>query len=187
MNHSHPASVHRVVIALGANLGEPIQQLADARATLQTWTHPGGSFVASRLYLSQPLDCPAGSPAFYNAAVAFDFFGDASSLHQRTRKLEREFGRAQSSPRHSPRVLDLDLLLFGDQRIATPMLTIPHPRILERRFVLDPLCEVWPEESIPALQHRRSTLIALSQQLPQTIETLDLDWSRGTARTPSDR
>ena len=187
MNHPRPASVHRVVIALGANLGEPIRQLADARATLQDWAMPNGSVLASSLYLSQPLDCPEGSPPFYNAAVAFDYLGDAFSLLERTRELELAFGRQPHAPRHSPRMLDLDLLLFGNECICTPSLIIPHPRLLERRFALEPLCEVWRQETIPAINWRLDDLRHHSRTLHQAIEVLELDWSDGCARIAIDQ
>lgn len=180
------ADVPRVVIALGANIGQPIRQLADARATLQQWAEPGGDFCASRLYLSQPLDCPEDSPSFYNAAVAFDYSDDAFSLLERTRHLERAFGREPFAARNAPRLLDLDLLLFGHERLSTPSLIVPHPRILERRFALEPLCEVWREECIPALQHQRDELLRISSKLPQAIEALELDWSDGSVRFLAD-
>ena len=141
--------VPRVVVAIGANQGDA-EAIVKA-ACMRLLARSGGNFRASGLYRSSPVDCPAGSPDFINAAVCMSALAGESpeSLLQYLQQLEREFGRTRGLPRNSPRELDLDLIVFADEVRDTPMLQLPHPRGHLRRFVLEPVSEVagdlvWP-------------------------------------------
>lgn len=133
-----------VLVALGANLDDPRAQLITARRRLAA-RFGAGSMRASSLWRSRPLDCPDGSPDFLNAVVAFPRpeAMSAEGLLAELARMETEQGR-QRRQHHGPRPLDLDLLVFGQVRQDNPLCTLPHPRALERRFVLEPAAEILP-------------------------------------------
>ncbi len=143
-------NANRAVIALGSNLGDRLVHLQQAREALRALALPE-NFLYSCIYQTEPVLCPDGSPDFFNAVVSLNYAGTADELHQQTRAIESTMGRSASTQRNAPRVIDLDLLLFGEEMIATPDLTIPHPRLHQRRFVLQPLCEIDPKLVIPGL------------------------------------
>ena len=127
-------------IALGANLG-------DAPATLRAAFNALNELPAtrllknSRLWRSAPVD--ATGPDYINAAAAVETRLTAPALLGELLALEARFGR-QRPYHHAPRTLDLDLLLYGGARIASPQLSVPHPRMWQRAFVLRPLAEIAP-------------------------------------------
>jgi len=130
----------RAYIGLGANLG-------DARATLlraaQELSRTAGidALNLSRLYRSAPVD--SSGPDYVNAVAAIDTRLTARELLAALQAIERQHGR-QRPYRNAPRTLDLDLLLYGAERIDEPGLTVPHPRMHQRAFVLRPLAELAP-------------------------------------------
>lgn len=127
-------------VGLGANLGAAQQAVHDALAALATL--PDTRLVrASRLYRSAPVD--AGGPDFINAVAQVQTCLTAPELLAALQDIERAAGRERPY-RNAPRTLDLDLLLYGDARIASAALTVPHPRMRERAFVLLPLQELAP-------------------------------------------
>jgi 2-amino-4-hydroxy-6-hydroxymethyldihydropteridine diphosphokinase len=139
----------RVFVALGANIGDPPGQILAAFARLDALGL--GPVRRSSLWESTPAECPPGSPRFVNA-VAEVFPAEADGpidWLDRLQALEREFGRRPKTVLNEPRPLDLDLVAWGKRRIESERLILPHPRALERRFVLAPLAElapgwVWP-------------------------------------------
>ncbi|MFB9992891.1 2-amino-4-hydroxy-6-hydroxymethyldihydropteridine diphosphokinase [Deinococcus oregonensis] len=127
-------------IALGANLG-------DARATLQ-WARAevaqlGTVTGVSALYRTAPVGGPAGQPDYLNAALSLHTGLSAPALLAALHALEARAGRERRE-RWEARLLDLDLILYGDQITQTPALTLPHPRAWERAFVLAPLADLNP-------------------------------------------
>jgi 2-amino-4-hydroxy-6-hydroxymethyldihydropteridine diphosphokinase len=90
----------------------------------------------------------AEQPPFANAVAALDVEAGAAELLATAKRIERAMGRV-SGPRNGPRPIDIDLLLFGADRLDTPELTLPHPRLLERDFVVTPLLEIAPEVTLP--------------------------------------
>jgi len=139
-----------VVVGLGANLGAGQETLGAAALALRQ-AYPN-NFTASPLYRSAPQHCPPGSPPFWNAVVGFSVPEALTpeALLDALLALEQVHGRARSVP-NAPRTLDLDLVLFGDECVATPRLTVPHPRALDRDFVLGPLAALDPECCWPTL------------------------------------
>ena len=127
-------------VGLGANLGDPQAML---RWALDTLAHtPGVRLVlASALYRSAPVD--ASGPDFINAVAKIATTLNAMALLSALQAIENTAGRERPY-RNAPRTLDLDLLLYGDARIDSPTLTVPHPRMQERAFVLLPMQEVAP-------------------------------------------
>ena len=128
-------------IALGANLGEAAAVVASAIDALNrlpdTWLE-----ARSHLYRSAPVDAQGAD--FINAVVAVSTRLTAPDLLLALQQLEQRAGRERPY-RNAPRTLDLDLLLYGDACIDSPSLTVPHPRMMERAFVLIPLAEIAPD------------------------------------------
>ena len=131
----------RIFVGLGANLGDAaatVQAAFDALDAL-----PGTHCVArSSLYRTAPVD--AAGPDYLNAVAELRSMLEPELLLAALQALEARFGRERPY-RHAPRTLDLDLLLYGVRRIATPTLTLPHPRLHERAFVVTPLAEIAPD------------------------------------------
>jgi 2-amino-4-hydroxy-6-hydroxymethyldihydropteridine diphosphokinase len=132
-------------IGLGANLGDSQAVLAQALAELAAL--PGTHLVAtSPLYRSAPID--AAGPDFVNAVALLRTELAPHALLTQLQRIEAAHGRERPY-RNAPRTLDLDLLLYGEARIDDAGLTIPHPRMHERAFVLRPLADVAPDALIP--------------------------------------
>jgi 2-amino-4-hydroxy-6-hydroxymethyldihydropteridine diphosphokinase len=147
----------RAYVGLGSNLGDRAATLREALAGLAAT--PGVErVIASSLYETEPVGPPQGP--YLNAVAALDTTLDAFTLRERLGELERAAGRVRGGERNAPRTLDLDLLLFGDARIDAPALTVPHPRLHERAFVLVPLAELAPEAVHPRLGLRVAELLA---------------------------
>ena len=130
----------RVYIGLGANLGDPAATVRSAIAGLAALPHTT-LLATSGLYRSTPVD--SGGPDYVNAVAALDTRLTAPALLAGLQAQEQQAGRERPY-RNAPRTLDLDLLLFGSARIASSALTVPHPRMAGRAFVLLPLAEIAP-------------------------------------------
>ena len=137
----------RAYVALGTNLGERRQNLRLAIAGLPDVV------AVSHVYETDPIDAPDGSGAYLNMVVGLDTDLDPFALLTRCRALEAEAGRVRTI-RNAPRTLDADVLLYGDVRIDSVELTVPHPRMWERRFVMAPLADIAPDRVAPDWDHR---------------------------------
>lgn len=140
----------RVVIGLGANLGDREAMLDRALACIGAI--PGVATIArSRWRETDPVGGPEGQPAYLNGAVLVETDLALEQLVARLLDLERALGRTREGvPRFGPRTIDLDVLIAdGGAIVSTPTLTVPHPRLRERIFALEPLVEVWPEARDP--------------------------------------
>jgi 2-amino-4-hydroxy-6-hydroxymethyldihydropteridine diphosphokinase len=150
-------------IALGSNLGDRKAILDGAIAALRESPGVAGLAVSS-LHETDPVGGPAGQGRYLNAAAAVETTLDPLQLLTLLHSIEARFGRVRSA-RWGERTLDLDLLLFGDQIIATPELSVPHPSLTARRFVLEPLCEIAPNAVDPRTERKIADLLA-SLDLP---------------------
>jgi 2-amino-4-hydroxy-6-hydroxymethyldihydropteridine diphosphokinase len=151
----------RAYVALGSNLGDPLATVQAAFAALRTV--PESVLVAaSPLYRSAPVGL-RNQPDFINAVAALDTQLCAEALLEALFAIEARFGRRRDF-HHAPRTLDLDLLLFGGETRATPRLTLPHPRMHERAFVLLPLLELAPDIVIPGHGPARALIDACREQ-----------------------
>ena len=140
----------KVGLGLGSNVGDRLQHLQHARAFLSGLS-AGGWLVCSPVYETQPVDCPTGADAFLNAVVEIDFAGEPRALLAQTQQYERRQGRDPQAGRNAPRVIDIDILYFGQAVVRAPDLVIPHPRMTARRFVLEPLARIRPDLAQPWL------------------------------------
>ena len=146
----------RAYVGLGANLGSREETLG--RAVELIGQAPGVDVVAvSELRETDPVGV-LEQPRFLNGAVALETTLTARELLDLLLDVERELGRVRAE-RWGPRVLDLDLLLYGDETLDERGLRVPHPRLHERRFALEPLAELDPDLAIPA-RGRVSELLA---------------------------
>ncbi|SDF24742.1 2-amino-4-hydroxy-6-hydroxymethyldihydropteridine diphosphokinase [Dyella sp. 333MFSha] len=137
------------LIGLGGNLGDVRARLATAIDALGRV--PGVSVGArSRFYRTPPWG-NVDQPDFVNAAVAIDTTMGPHDLLDVLLATERDFGRVRDGERWGPRTLDLDLLAYGDRTIDDERLTVPHPRIAERAFVLLPLADIAPTLTLPGI------------------------------------
>ncbi len=164
--------MQRAGIALGSNLGDRLANLRAAFARLRGIAVAGEEVLAGPVYQTEPRLCPPGSPDFLNTVVEIAWEGGALDLLERARSIEQELGRERGAERNAPRVIDVDLLYVGGERIASGILELPHPRIGERGFVLRPLAEIRPELVLPGEVRTVSEMLAA---LPDGGDLVALD------------
>ncbi|MBY0242218.1 MAG: 2-amino-4-hydroxy-6-hydroxymethyldihydropteridine diphosphokinase [Burkholderiaceae bacterium] len=147
-------------IGIGANLGDARANVLDAVARL---ARASGCVVTavSSLYRTAPID--SSGDDYVNAVAAIDTTLDAHALLHTLQEIEQAHGRERPY-RNAPRTLDLDLLLYGQEQIDSPTLTVPHPRMCERAFVLVPLLEIAPGVTIPGRMPARCFESAVQDQ-----------------------
>jgi 2-amino-4-hydroxy-6-hydroxymethyldihydropteridine diphosphokinase len=134
-------------LGLGSNVGDRGGHLRAAVAMLE---ERGEEVEAvSSAYETEPVGEVLDQPDFLNAAVRIRTALEPEALLDLCKEIEAERGRSLDAPRHSPRPLDVDLLLLGDLELSTERLTLPHPEVTSRRFVLAPLLELDPDITLP--------------------------------------
>jgi len=154
--------VERAYIGIGANLGD--REATIARALELLVQRPGVELVAvSRLRETEPWGY-ADQPAFLNGAASVDTSLSAEDLLAVLLDVERELGRTRTGPRYGPRTIDLDLLLYGEQVVDEPGLAVPHPRLHERAFALEPLLDLDPDLVVPGRGRVADLLAALDSE-----------------------
>ncbi len=146
-------------IALGANVGDPAGTL---RRALERLHRIDGIEVRriSQFLKTQPLGGPEDQPAYLNAAAELHTTLSPQELLAVMHEVEAQLGRdRRREVRFGPRTCDLDLLLYGDTVLDTPGLTIPHPRMYERKFVLEPLARIAPHRVVPGFDKTIAELL----------------------------
>jgi 2-amino-4-hydroxy-6-hydroxymethyldihydropteridine diphosphokinase len=133
-------------IALGSNLDDPKQQLRSALRALAGL--PQTRVVRESSLYRNPPEGGLDQPAFVNAVAEIETGASPRELLERLLEIERAHGRERDYP-NAPRTLDLDIALYGDRVVQDPGLTIPHPRMLRRAFVMVPLAEIAPDAVVP--------------------------------------
>ena len=167
------------IVSLGANLptrsGSREQTLRQALHRLRQLG--SGACRVSSLYRTAPLDCPPGTPDFLNALVVLevDAATDPASLLRQLHAIELDYGRRRHGAGNESRTLDLDLIALGGQVCRQADLVLPHPRAHQRRFVLEPLAELWPELILPTQSASVGELLAALPEQPwcHKLSTLD--------------
>jgi 2-amino-4-hydroxy-6-hydroxymethyldihydropteridine diphosphokinase len=149
-----------VFLGLGANVGDPLQQLGVAVDALRGFIQ---DLAVSSVYRTEPVGY-AEQPDFLNVVVRGWTTLDAEALLDRVQGVEREMGRERTF-RNAPRVIDIDLLAYGDAVLDTPRLTLPHPGIPNRGFVLHPLAEIAPAWRHPVLGKTARELLDAASRL----------------------
>jgi 2-amino-4-hydroxy-6-hydroxymethyldihydropteridine diphosphokinase len=141
--------VARAYVGLGANLGP--KEVTILRAVDLLGATAGIEVLGlSRLRETEPVGV-TDQPAFLNGAVALETTLSPRELLDTLLRIEQQLGRVRDDERWGPRTIDLDLLAYGDETVEEPGLRIPHPRLHERRFALEPLADLEPELDIPGL------------------------------------
>jgi 2-amino-4-hydroxy-6-hydroxymethyldihydropteridine diphosphokinase len=159
-------------LGLGSNVGDRIGHL---RAALEMLGERGVEVEAvSSAYETEPVGEVLDQPDFLNAAARVRTELGPEELLDVCKAIEAERGRALDAPRHSARPLDVDLLLLGDLELATERLTLPHPEVTSRRFVLAPLLELDPELTLPDGARLADALAALGPG-QRAVRVADLD------------
>jgi 2-amino-4-hydroxy-6-hydroxymethyldihydropteridine diphosphokinase len=146
-------------LGLGSNVGD---RAAHLRAAVELLRERGVEVEAvSSTYETEPVGEVLDQPDFLNAAIRIRTELEPEPLLDACKAVEAERGRSLDAPRHSPRPLDVDLLLLGDIELRTDRLTLPHPEVTSRRFVLAPLLELDPELTLPDGTRLADALAAL--------------------------
>lgn len=157
----------KAYVALGANLGNPQKALQAALEDLRQTAGVGVTAVSS-FYRTAPVE--SSGPDYVNAVAEVATTLEASELLHVLQRIENAHGRVRpAGVVNAPRTLDLDLLLFGKDTVATPELTVPHPRMHLRAFVLVPLLEIAPDAVIPGLGAARDYVASTADQAIQKI------------------
>jgi 2-amino-4-hydroxy-6-hydroxymethyldihydropteridine diphosphokinase len=150
---------HIAYVGLGANLGDRDATLRRALELLAAEDEL--ELVAVSAFRDTEPVGYADQPSFLNAVAAVETELPPRALLERLLAIERALGRTRTGPRFGPRRIDLDLLLHGDAVVDEPGLTLPHPRLHERRFALEPLAELDPHLEIPGRGHVEALLAEL--------------------------
>ena len=163
---SLPAEAALAVLGLGANLGEPVTTLHAALDTLRSQPQTG-DWRISPFYCSAPVGADATQPDYINAVAICRTTLTPEALMHWLLDTERHFGRDRSHDvtRNAPRTLDLDLLIVDELTMHTSLLTLPHPRLHERAFVLRPLLDLLPDARLPGLGRLDAYLPAVADQV----------------------
>lgn len=139
----------RAFVALGSNLGKREQFIHDALIELNRCA-TGKVTRVSPIYETEAVGFIESASPFLNGVAEIQSIGSAEDLLSILLQIETHLGRIRSDRKgYQSRTIDLDLLLFGEERLQTPKLTIPHPHLMQRRFVLQPLADLVPETIIP--------------------------------------
>ena len=164
----------RAGVALGSNLGERLANLRNARKEISAMSGVLPPLRCSAIYETEPVDCEDGARKFFNAVVEFSYAGEPIELRRELATIERVLGRPAAHERNVSRPIDLDLLYFGELVMETTELRLPHPRIVDREFVLRPLADIRPELVLPKQTEAVKVLLF---RLPMTgVVRLDLEW-----------
>lgn len=163
-------------IALGSNLGDRLGHLRDAIMNLQSVAPSLQLRAVAPLYETAPVECPAGSRAFYNSVIEVEGELDTLALLYRLRAIESALGRPNEHAHHAPRTVDLDVLYADDVTLHHPELSLPHPRLHLRRFVLQPLADIRPDLRLPGQAHCIRELLDRLQSDEPPLRLVARDW-----------
>ncbi len=161
----------RTGFSLGSNCED---RLAFLVKTCDRLAQLFGDLRLSRVYETEPVNCPPGSPSFLNACVEVAATMPPQEILHHCQEIEKALGRVRTGVYGEARTCDIDLIYSGDLQIDTPRLTLPHPHAAQRRFVLQPLCDIDPSLVLPG---QTSTVQELLNRLPESPAVTPLDLS----------
>lgn len=161
-------------IALGSNLGDRLENL---RCAVRRLVEANIRLTAAApVYESAPVDCPDGSQNFLNTVIEIDADQAPLELLKKLRAIEMELGRAERRDHHAPRTVDLDMLYADHEVMECDELTLPHPRMTVRRFVLQPLADIRPELILPGQGKPIAELLQLLATDEPPLKLVARDW-----------
>ncbi len=162
---------HTVYLSVGSNIG---RKLKNCRLGIDGLTNGSDAALTaqSSFYRTSPVDF-RDQDWFVNAVFTIQTHLEPEALLARIKKIQQDAGREKSSIRFGPRVLDLDILLFDDLILSSASLTIPHPRMHKRRFVLLPICDINPYLVHPILKKEMRNLLACLDEDDQLVTLID--------------
>jgi 2-amino-4-hydroxy-6-hydroxymethyldihydropteridine diphosphokinase len=158
-------------VALGSNLGDRLANLIAARRKISEIPGVKPPLISSPIYQTEPVGCEPRAAAFLNAVIEFSYASDPFPLFDQLRAVEIALGRPAEHARNVSRPIDIDLLYFGETALTTDRLTLPHPRITERRFVLQPLADIQPERILPGQTKSIRELLASAAQTGKVVRS----------------
>jgi len=150
----------RIGIALGSNLGDRTANLRTARSAIVDLATDTSSVLASRVYETDPVGCEPGAGKFLNAVLEIEYDGDPSELLEQLIRIEELLGRDRNHAPNISRKVDIDLLYANDLVVDNERLQLPHPRLHQRRFVLQPLADIRSDLVLPGQSKTISELLA---------------------------
>ncbi len=165
----------RAGIALGSNLGDRLANLRAARALLPS-SPPGSRPRSAPVFETAPVGCEPGAGAFLNTVVEIPWADSPERLLADLAAIEQQLGRPAARARNASRTVDLDLLYCGDLVRETVALTLPHPRLPRRRFVLVPLAALQPGLRLPGQSRTVAELLAGLTDDPATVRPFISEW-----------
>lgn len=157
-------------IALGSNLGDRAEHLRRGLDLIRE-SVPGAVIRTAAIYETAPVDCAPGTQAFLNTAIEMEADILPHDLHAKLKAIETTLGRPPLHERNSPRTLDLDILHAGHLVIDDETLTVPHPRLHQRRFVLQPMADLNPSLRLPNQSKTIAELLAELDDDPTAVKT----------------
>ncbi|MDB6074796.1 MAG: 7 8-dihydro-6-hydroxymethylpterin-pyrophosphokinae hppk [Verrucomicrobiaceae bacterium] len=164
-------------ISLGSNLGDRLAHLQRGLGDVLR-NAPGTHLVAAgAVYETAPVGCPPGSLNFYNSVVEIASPLAPHAMYAVLQNVEKTHGRPDERERNAPRPLDLDILYAGEMRLDDETLTVPHPRLHLRRFVLQPLADIRPNRLIPGLAKTVAELLAGLADNPMEVQRVTTGWT----------
>jgi 2-amino-4-hydroxy-6-hydroxymethyldihydropteridine diphosphokinase len=161
----------KLYLLLGGNLGNKQQVFADARTRLEKQV--GFISAQSAIYETEPWGFES-EDLFWNQALKLKTDLSPEDVLAQTQLIEKELGRIRKEKQYDSRVIDIDILFFGDQVVKTGNLTVPHPRIQERKFALVPLCEIAGDFIHPLFQ---KSILELLDECPDHLKVKRIDIS----------
>jgi 2-amino-4-hydroxy-6-hydroxymethyldihydropteridine diphosphokinase len=150
----------RTAVALGSNIGDRLENLRTARKAIVDLANVRPPILSSAVYETEPIGCEPGAGKFLNAIVEFEYEDDPARLLEQLIQIEEALGRKRDHPPNVSRIIDVDLLYCGEQRINDKRLQLPHPRLHLREFVLRPLADIRPDLLLPGEKKTVSELLA---------------------------
>lgn len=163
-------------IALGSNLGDRLWHLQEAVRRLLNAHFSMRLLAAAPVYDTAPVDCPEGSQSFYNTVVEISCNLAPLELLRDMRAIEAAMGRPNEHAHHAPRTVDLDMLYADALTLETPELTLPHPRITQRCFVLQPLADIRPDLVLPGNELPIQEHLECLQSDEPPLEMVTREW-----------
>ena len=159
----------RIGIALGSNLGDRLASLRAAREAIVDLTAAKGSVLVSSVYETEPVGCEPGAGKFLNAVLEIECDGDPTDLLQKLIRIEESLGRDRNHVRNVSRKIDIDLLYAGELNVENERLQLPHPRMHQRKFILQPLADIRPDLVLP---NQTKTVRELLAQIKDSIKLI---------------